>query len=108
MNRFEIQLKALEKRMQERVDEYKAIYKKADDEKRNLDEQEQGTVVECHRALDTLKEEREGVKAQLKELGEVEELGRSLALAVLSVDARVTPGGEPHDRLAQAILQEPR
>jgi HK97 family phage major capsid protein len=99
MNRFEIQLKALDKKMQDRVDEYKAIYQKADDERRNLDEQEQGTVIECHRALETLKEERENVKSQLKELEAVEELGRSLGPAVPSApDVRVQPAGEPHDR----------
>jgi HK97 family phage major capsid protein len=101
MNRFEIQLKALEKRMQERVDEYKAIYKKADDERRNLDEQEQGTVLEAHRALETLKDEREQVKAQLAELKSVEDLGRELGPAVPSVDARVM--SEPHDRMFQQI-----
>jgi HK97 family phage major capsid protein len=101
MNRFEIQLKALEKKMQDRVEEYKAIYKKADDEKRNLDEQEQGTVIECHRALETLKEERELVKSQLEELKAVEDLGRELGPAIPSVDARVT--SEPHDRMFQQI-----
>lgn len=94
MNRFEIQLKALEKQMQDRVDQYKAIYKKADDEKRNLDEQEQATVLECHRALDTLKEERETTKAQLAELKAVEDLGRELGPAVPSIKV----GDEPHDR----------
>jgi HK97 family phage major capsid protein len=101
MNRFEIELKALEKRMQERVDTYKAIYQKADDERRNLDEQEQATVVECHRALDTLKEERESVKAQLEELKAVDELGRSLGPAVPSVHVK----SEPQDRMLDSINQ---
>jgi HK97 family phage major capsid protein len=98
MNRFELKRKALEQTMREHVDAYKAIYAKADEEQRDPTEQERLTVEEHHRALGTLKEERDLVDEQLKTLQGVEDLGRELGPAVSSVDMSVKRGGEPLDR----------
>lgn len=99
MNRFELQLTAIDQKLKEHVDAYKAIYKKADDDRRSLDEQEEKTVLEHHEAIDLLKDERATTERQLKQLREVEELGRSLGPAVPSIEVK----SEPHDRMFQNI-----
>jgi HK97 family phage major capsid protein len=103
MNRFELKLKAIEETMREHVDAYQAIYKKADDEQRDTTEQERLTVEEHHRALGTLKDERDLNKEQLKTLQGVEDLGRQLGPAVPTTDMAVR--SEPHDRVLQQITK---
>jgi HK97 family phage major capsid protein len=103
MNRFELKLKAIEETMREHVDAYQAIYKKADDEQRDPTEQERLTVEEHHRALGTLKEERDLNKEQLKTLQGVEDLGRTLGPAVPSTSMSVQ--SEPQDRIFQGYQQ---
>jgi hypothetical protein len=103
MNRFELKLKAIEETMREHVTAYQAIYKKADDEQRDPTEQERLTVEEHHRALGTLKEERDLNKEQLKTLQGVEDLGRTLGPAVPSTSMSVQ--SEPQDRIFQGYQQ---
>jgi HK97 family phage major capsid protein len=103
MNRFELKLKAIEETMREHVTAYQAIYKKADDEQRDPTEQERLTVEEHHRALGTLKEERDLNKEQLKTLQGVEDLGRTLGPAVPSTSMSVQ--SEPQDRVFQQLGQ---
>jgi HK97 family phage major capsid protein len=103
MNRFEKEKRALEKAIRERIDQYKGIYKKADDEDRKPTDDERLEIESHLQAIETLREEMKGVDENIKTLQHVDDIGRELGPAVPPVDMRVTPGGEPHDRFAQAL-----
>ena len=103
MNRFEKRKVAIEKSIREHIDSYKAIYKKADDEDRDPTDDERLDIESQLKAIEILKTEKEEVEANIKTLEHVDDIGRELGPAVPTLDARVSPNGEPHDRLAKAI-----
>ena len=103
MNRFEKRKVAIEKSIREHIDSYKAIYKKADDEDRDPTDEERLDIESQLKAIEILKTEKEEVEANIKTLEHVDDIGRELGPAVPTLDARVSPNGEPHDRLAKAI-----
>ena len=98
MNRFEQKKQAVEQAMLDKVDAYKAIYKKADDEQRDPTTEERLEIEGHIKAIETLKQEKADVEANLKTLQEVEDIGRQLGPAV-----SVKPGGEPVDRVLHSF-----
>ena len=101
MNRFEKRKKAIEQSMLEHVEAYQAIYKNADSEDRDPTDEERLEVEEHHRALETLKEEREGVEANIETLKGVDDLGREIGANQPIIDARVTTDWQ--DNRIQAV-----
>ena len=108
MNRFEQRKAAIEQAMLDHVNEYKAIYKKAD-ERGEDPTQEERLEIESHlKSIETLKTEQKDVEANLKTLQDVEDIGRRLGPAISPLD-RVQVGDEPADRIihqAQKTLGE--
>jgi len=99
MNRFEQRKAAIEQAMRDRVDKYKAIYAKADEEKRDPTTDERLEIEENLKAIETLKTEKAEVEANLKTLQDVEDIGRQLGPAVSSMSVV----SEPQDRMFQAL-----
>jgi HK97 family phage major capsid protein len=99
MNRFEKRKLAIEKSIREEIDEYKAVYKKADDEDRDPTDEERLDIESHLKAIETLKTEKEEVEANIKTLDHVDDIGRELgpSLGQMSVTS------EPEDRLFQRL-----
>lgn len=103
MNRFEREKRALEKAIRERIDQYKAIYKKADDDDRKPTDDERLEIESHLQAIETLREEMKGVDENIATLKHVDDIGRELGPAVSTYDASVKPNGEPIDRVFQQV-----
>jgi HK97 family phage major capsid protein len=103
MNRFERRRKAIEQSMLEHVEAYKGIYKKAEDEDRDPNNDERLEIEEHHRAIETLKEEREGVDENIKTLKGVDDLGREIGAIEPIIDARVTL--DRQDNMIQGVAK---
>lgn len=106
MNRFERRKKAIEEGIREKIDAYKAIYKKAEEEDRDPTDEERLEIESHLKAIETLKEEKGEVEANIKTIERVEDLGREIGPVNDAPDVRVTPGGEPLDRLVKTIGQQ--
>ena len=98
MNRYEKQKKAVEKAIRGEIDEYKAIYKHAEDEDRDPTDEERLDIESHLKAIETLKVEKEDCEANIKTLEHVDDIGRQLG-PVISV------GMEPHDRFIEEANQ---
>lgn len=96
MNRYERQKKAIEQAMAEEVAAYKAIYKRSEDERRDLEDDERLEIESHLSRLETLKGEREEAEQNIATLKHVEDLGNSLG-PVVSVTS------EPQDRMFEQI-----
>jgi HK97 family phage major capsid protein len=99
MNRFDKQKLAIEKAIREEIDQYKSIYKKAEDEDRHPTDDERLDIESHLRAIDTLKEEKSEVEMNLKTLQHVDDIGRELGPAVSPVSVI----SEGHDRYASDL-----
>jgi len=99
VNRFEKKKKAIEQAIRDRIDSYKAIYKKADDEDRDPTDDERLEIESHLKAIETLKVEKEEAEENIKTLQGVEDIGRTLGPAVGSVSV----GDEPHDRFVKSL-----
>jgi HK97 family phage major capsid protein len=98
MNRYEKEKLALEKAIGEKIDEYQAIYKKAEDEDRKPSDDERLEIESCLKRIEVLKKERGEAEANIEQMKRVQDLGREIGP---SIDARVM--SEPHDRMNHAI-----
>lgn len=101
MNRFEKRKVAIDRAIREQIDEYKAIYARADGEDRDPTEEERLDIESHLKAIETLKEEKGGVEAQIKTLEHVDDIGRELGPPVPSISVK----SEPQDRLYDALNQ---
>jgi hypothetical protein len=102
MNRYEKQKAAVEKAIAERIEQYQAIYKKADDENRDPSEDERLEIESHLKGIETLKKERSEAEANIEQMKRVEDLGRELGPAVPSV-VRDQVGDGPHEQWAKAV-----
>lgn len=96
MNRYEKQKVAVEKAIGEQIEEYKAIYKNAENEDRDPTDDERLDIESHLKAIETLKKEREEAEANIRTLQHVDDLGKSLGPAVSVIS-------EPHDRMFDQI-----
>jgi hypothetical protein len=78
MNRFERRNRAIDEAIREHIDAYKAIYKKGDDEDRDLTDDERLEIETHLKTIETLKDEKDLVEANIKTLQEVDEIARDL------------------------------
>jgi HK97 family phage major capsid protein len=101
-NRFERDMEALNKKMAEHVDAFKAIYAKADEEDRRPTDEERLEVEEHHRAIETLKGEKKLIQENIDTLKSVDDLGRELGPSVSPL-RNVQVGDEPLDRAVGMI-----
>src|SRR5947207_1178520 len=101
MNRFEKRKLAIEKAIREQIEEYKAVYRKADEEDRDPTDTERLDIESHLKAIETLKSEKEGVDQNIKTLEHVDDIGREIgpALGNTSALSGVSVGSEPQDRL---------
>jgi HK97 family phage major capsid protein len=101
MNRFEKRRAAIDEAIGERIENYKAIYKKADDEDREPTHDERLEIESQLKAIETLRTEREDVEANIKTMQEVDDIGRKLGPSVSSLSS-VDVKSEPLDRVLYA------
>lgn len=106
-NRFEVQLAAVERAIQENIEGYKAIYSKASNDQRDPDQDERLEIEKHLRSIETLKSERQQAQENIDQLKRVDELGKSLG-TVLSNDGIPTNGdirvgNGPVDRVLNAV-----
>jgi HK97 family phage major capsid protein len=104
MNRFERRKAAIETAMKEHADEFKAIYKKAEDEDRDPTTDERLEIERRIKAIETLKEEMTGVEENIKTLDDVEDIGRKFGPAISPLN-RVEMGDEPADRIIKSAQE---
>jgi HK97 family phage major capsid protein len=78
MNRFELQKRAVETAIAENIQKYKAVYKNAEAENRDPDDNERLEIEGYLRNIETLKVEREGAQANIDQLKRVDELSRDM------------------------------
>jgi HK97 family phage major capsid protein len=102
MNRFEQKIKAAEQVMLEHVEGYKAIYAKADEEKRDPTTDERLEIEGHLKAIEVAKEEKSEAEANLKTFQDVDSVSRKLGPAVSPLDG-MSVGSEPTDRAFQRI-----
>jgi HK97 family phage major capsid protein len=101
MNRYEKQKKAVEEAIRGRIDQYKAIYAKADDEDRDPTTDERLEIEQHLKAIEVLKTEKEEAEQNIKTLEHVDDISRELGPAVPSM--AVKRDGEPLDRFTQSL-----
>jgi len=101
MNRYEKKKKAVEESIRDRIEQYKAIYKKADDEDRDPTTDERLEIEQHLKAIEVLKTEKEEAEENIKTLQGVEDIGRSLGPAVPTISVK----SEPQDRIFQSLGQ---
>jgi HK97 family phage major capsid protein len=101
MNRYEKQKAAVEKAIAERIEQYQAIYKKADDENRDPSEDERLEIESHLKGIETLKRERSEAEANIEQMKRVEDLSRDLGPAVPSPSIQVGDG--PQEQWAKAM-----
>ena len=82
MNQYEHKKVALEKAMKEHVDAFQAIYAKAREEKREVDNDERLEIESHVKALETLKDERRDNDENLATVQRVQDIGRELGPAL--------------------------
>jgi HK97 family phage major capsid protein len=106
MNRYEKQKLAIEKAIAEKIEEYQAVYKTAENDDRDPTEDERLEIESCLKRIETLKKERAEAEANIEQMKRVEDLGRDLGPAV---PTSVSVQSEPQDRVfhsAQKTLGE--
>lgn len=97
MNRYEKQKKAVEEAIRGRIDQYKAIYTKADEEDRDPTTEERLEIEQHLKAIEVLKTEKEQAEENIKTLEHVDEIGKSLGPAVTPSHS-MSVQSEPQDR----------
>jgi HK97 family phage major capsid protein len=102
--RYQQQKKAVEKAIGEKIEEYRAIYKKAETEDRDPTEDERLRIESHLKEIETLKTEKEEVEAQIKTIEHVNDIGRELGPSISSL-SDVHVGSEPKDRSLQLIAK---
>src|SRR3954470_19779190 len=100
MNRYEKQKKAVEEAIRGRIDQYKAIYAKADEEDRDPTTDERLDIEQHLKAIEVLKTEKAEAEENIKTLQRVDDIGRELGP---SVPTSMSVGSEPHDRMFAQI-----
>jgi HK97 family phage major capsid protein len=101
MNRYEQKVKAVETAMLDRVEQYKAIYSKADEDNRDPSTEERLEIEGHLKAIETLKVEKAEAEANLKTIQDVEDIGRKLGPALPSMAVK----SEPQDRVFNGLQQ---
>jgi len=106
MNRYEKKKKAVEESIRDRIEQYKAIYKKADDEDRDPTTDERLEIEQHLKAIEVLKTEKEEAEENIKTLQGVEDIGRSLGPAVPTIEVKSEPLDRWHQNVAVKTLGE--
>lgn len=115
MNRFEKRKKAIEQAIAGEIEQYRAIYKKADTEDRDPTDDERLEIEGHLKAIETLKTEKDEVEANIKTLEQVDDIGRKLGPAVspsqsdgveFSQGWSVTPGGHGPTQYLKSIGEQ--
>jgi hypothetical protein len=115
LNRFEKRKSAIEKAIREHIEQYKAIYKKADDEDRDPTDEERLDIESQLKAIETLKTENAEVEANLKTIQHVDDISRDLGPALGNEQAnwtgesnlnRIQVGQGPIDRMVKSLGEQ--
>ena len=97
MNRYERELKAIDEAKLKHANAIQELYDKEKDPDYKLSEDERLEIERHVKDIRVLDEQEAEAKANLKTIGEVEDIGRKLGPAVSSLEG-VRVGSEPHDR----------